>query len=196
MNYKLIQYLLCVLICATLAQAKGPHGQTANQGAASQESKLEICKLLTSDEIKSVQGDTVEQATPSTPPSSGLRMSQCLYRTSFPVRSVSIALATPAAQQPREYWRKQFHRGGEKEEEDRPAANKKNSSREQEEAESKPRTIKGVGDEAYWVGGPITGALYVLHGNMFFRISVGGVRDEAARIEKSVALARAALKRL
>jgi len=30
----------------------------------------------------------------------------------------------------------------------------------------------------------------------FIRISVGGVRDESARIEKSVALARAVLKRL
>lgn len=33
------------------------------------------------------------------------------------------------------------------------------------------------------------GALYVLKGNSFLRISVGGVREESAQIEKSVALA-------
>jgi hypothetical protein len=42
----------------------------------------------------------------------------------------------------------------------------------------------------------MVGALYVLKGNTFVRISVGGVREEPARIEKSVALARLALKRL
>jgi len=31
---------------------------------------------------------------------------------------------------------------------------------------------------------------YVLRGNTFLRISVGGIRDEAERIEKSQALAR------
>jgi hypothetical protein len=49
---------------------------------------------------------------------------------------------------------------------------------------------------AYWVGTPITGALYVLQGDNFVRISVGGVGEESARIERSKVLARAAVKRL
>ena len=56
--------------------------------------------------------------------------------------------------------------------------------------------ITGVGEQAYWVGSPLVGALYVLKGNTFLRISVGGVREEPVRIQKSVALARLALKRL
>jgi len=68
--------------------------------------------------------------------------------------------------------------------------------REREEELRKARAINGIGDEAYWVGNPLTGALYVLRGNSFLRVSVGGVREEAARIEKSKALAQAALKRL
>jgi len=67
---------------------------------------------------------------------------------------------------------------------------------DREEELRKPRPIDGLGEEAYWVGNPISGALYVLKGNSFLRISVGGVREESARIEKSKALARAALKRL
>ena len=68
--------------------------------------------------------------------------------------------------------------------------------KEEDEESTRPRTIQGLGEQAYWVGSPLVGALYVLKGNTFLRISVGGVREESARIEKSVALARLALKRL
>ena len=66
---------------------------------------------------------------------------------------------------------------------------------ESEEAR-KPRRIKGLGDEAYWVGTPIAGAHYVLQGDTFVRISIGGVGEESARIKKSEVLARAVVKRL
>jgi hypothetical protein len=46
------------------------------------------------------------------------------------------------------------------------------------------------------VGTPITGALYGLKGDNFARISVGGIGEEPARIEKSKVLARAVVKRL
>jgi len=46
------------------------------------------------------------------------------------------------------------------------------------------------------VGTPVTGALYVLQGNNFARISVGCVGEESVRIEKSRVLARAVVKRL
>ena len=185
----------CILICATLlAAGEGPRRKADAKAPAKQADRVDVCRLLTSDEIKAVQGSGVEENKPSTQPTGGLQMSQCLYRTSAPAMSVSIALASPATQKPSDVWRKQFHAGDEKKEAKEKTSRKK--AREAEEEESKPRNIKGVGDEAYWVGGPITGALYVLHGNTFFRISVGGVRDEAARIQKSVALARTALKRL
>ena len=44
--------------------------------------------------------------------------------------------------------------------------------------------------------GAKTSALYVLKGTRFVRISVGGVRDETARLQRSKALARAAAKRM
>jgi len=56
--------------------------------------------------------------------------------------------------------------------------------------------IAGVGEEAYWTGNRFAGALYVLRGDMFLRISVGGIRDQQARIATAKALALAALKRL
>ena len=56
--------------------------------------------------------------------------------------------------------------------------------------------IDGLGEEAYWTGSPITGALYVLKGDAFLRISVGGEKDESVRIKKAKTLAEKVLKRL
>lgn len=86
---------------------------------------------------------------------------------------------------PREFWRRQFHRSARERSEDREA-----------EGESRPRATTGIGDEAYWAGNRIAGALYVLHRDTFMRISVGGIPSERERIEKSKALARAAVRRL
>ena len=129
-------------------------------------------------------------------------MLQCFYRTTTFAKSVSLALAAPdparpSAPTPREFWRKQFH-PPEPVEEEKPVAGKapKKGEVEREEELRKPRPIDGLGEEAYWMGNPISGALYVLKGNSFLRVSVGGVRDESARMEKSKALAHAAVKRL
>jgi len=133
-------------------------------------------------------------------------MSQCFFRTAIFAKSVSLALATPdsaklSALSPREYWRKQFHPPEQAErEEGVPAAGQakapEKTKEEREKELRKPRPVAGLGDEAYWVGSPITGALYVLKGEVFLRISVGGEKDESVRITKTKTLARKALKRL
>jgi hypothetical protein len=104
----------------------------------------------------------------------------------------------PGSTSPRAFWHKQFPStkpSAENAEEKKRAAGSKEEKKEEEES-TRPRTIQGIGEQAYWVGSPMTGALYVLKGDTFLRISVGGVREESARIGKSVALARLALKRL
>jgi hypothetical protein len=162
------------------------------------QAKPDACALLTSADIQAVQGDPVQETKPSSQPAGGLVMSQCLFRTAAPSKSVSLAVSSAGSVSPHAFWQKQFHSGqperGEREK-DNPAAGRKNAKQEEEES-TQPRAIKGVGEQAYWVGSPMVGALYVLKGDTFLRISVGGVREEAARIQKSIALARLALKRL
>lgn len=164
--------------------------------------KADACKLLTSGDVEAVQGEAVKETMPSVQPGGDLRMSQCLFRTATFAKSVSVSLTTtdPAEKQeltPRKFLRRQFHPGGVRKEE-APAVGKAQSKSEadREDEERGPRRISSVGDEAYWVGSSIAGALSVLHENVFFRISVGGVPQETTRMEKSKALARAALKRL
>lgn len=74
-------------------------------------------------------------------------------------------------------------------------AREKNREEEEEEA-APPQKIAGVGDEAFWTGSRVGGALYVLKGSTYLRVSVGGAGDQQSKINKSKALARLALKRL
>jgi len=192
MNKNLFRLALCLIMLSGIMSAVQ---KTASDPA--KQSKPDPCALLTSADIQAVQGDAVQDTKPSTQPAGGLVMSQCLFRTASPSKSVSLAVASAGSVSPRAFWQKQFHGKPESEgsEKDKSAAGRKDTK--EEEAESTlPRMIKGVGEQAYWVGSPMVGALYVLEGDTFLRISVGGVREEAARIQKSVALARLALKRL
>jgi hypothetical protein len=207
-----IRLLLCVLLLPAIllpeGQAAGgspPKIASAAKAAASPqepEEKTDVCALLTRAEIQVIQSEPVEETKPSAQPSGGFVMLQCFYRTTTFAKSVSLALAAPdpakpSALTPREFWQKQFH-PPEPVEEEKPVAGKapKKAEGEREGELRKPRPIEGLGEEAYWVGNPIAGALYVLKGDSFLRISIGGVREESARMEKSKALARAALKRL
>ena len=164
--------------------------------------KKDACILLTSAEVEAVQGEPVSETRTSAQPNGEMLITECVFRTTTFAKSVSLALATrssakPSALTPRKFWQKQFPAPHLKEDEMRAMGKRpQNPGPEGEEGARKPRRIEGLGEDAYWVGTPVTGALYVLQGNNFVRISVGGVGEESARIEKSRVLARAVVKRL
>src|SRR5712692_7670972 len=183
-----------------------PQKSTKTARTAGSAKEIDVCALLTSAEIEAVQGEPVKETKPSEQHGSSFLMSQCFFRTATFAKSVSLALAVPdpakpSAPGPREYWQKQFHPPEQAEKEkDEPGAGQakapKKTEEEREKELNKPRPVGGVGEEAYWVGNAITGALYVLNGNAFLRISVGGEKDDSARIAKTKTLAQKALKRL
>jgi hypothetical protein len=185
--------MLCFLLLTGVLSAT----QKTAHDSAKQTKAADPCKLLTSTDIQAIQGDPVQETKPSTQSGGGIVMSQCFFRTAAPSKSVSVTVASRGTVSPRVFWQKQFHsdnpESGEKDK-GKAASGHKNAKEEEESA--RPRTIKGVGEQAYWVGSPMVGVLYVLKRDTFLRISVGGIREESARIEKSVALARLALKRL
>ena len=192
-----ILFKVRLLVCAAaLFGVTLPVGAQDSAKPATTDSapNTDVCKLLSNAEIEAVQGERVEQTKTDARSTGGLLISHCLFRTTTPSKAVSIELVTrdsnaKAALTPQEYWRKQFGSAGPEEEAKTPEARE---DRETPEA----RRIAGIGQEAYWVGTPIAGALYVLQGQRFLRISIGGVRDEKTRIERSKSLALAALKRL
>ena len=88
----------------------------------------------------------------------------------------------PDARDPKQNWQDLFHRD--------------KSEKKEEKEGAEPEKVEGIGDEAFWTGGRVGGALYVLKGNSFLRISIGGAGDRAEKTEKSKALAESVLKRL
>ena len=191
--------LLRLILCFPLLAGVLSAAQKTGHDSAKYAKAADPCKLLSNADIQAVQGDPVQETKPGTQPSGGLVMLQCLFRTANPSKSVSVSIASAGSISPRAFWQKQFQSANsalEEKEHEKNAAGHKQGKHEEDEESTRPRSIAGVGEQAFWVGSPMVGALYVLKSNTFLRISVGGVREEPARIQKSVALARLALKRL
>jgi hypothetical protein len=95
----------------------------------------------------------------------------------------------PGKRTPKDYWRETFAQhavGRERERE----------SEERERESAAPEKIEGLGDDAYWLGNRVGGALYVIKNKTFIRLSLGGPDDQKTKIDKAKTLARKALDRL
>ena len=191
--------------CVTLVFAGVPGGaarQNAKNVAGVKKATVDACALLTPAEIETIQGERVEETIPTAQPGGGSFATQCLFRAPTLSKSVSLSLTVSDRQHPvaltaRQLWQKQFHSSEvENDEELAEGKGEKKLEPEREREGRKPRPVRGLGEEAYWVASPVASALYVLKGEVFLRISVGSGGSESERMEKSKALARAALKHL
>jgi hypothetical protein len=151
--------------------------------------KLDACALLTGTEIQSVQGESIKESKLSGQMSGGLAISQCFFTLPTFNNSISLIVAHKGegagAREPKEFWRTTFH--AEKKDE--------KARRKAEEESDPPKKISGLGDEAFWMGNRIAGALYVLKGDAYVRVSVGGPSDKASQTRARM-LAQKALARL
>ncbi|MEO7970621.1 MAG: hypothetical protein ABI698_04925 [bacterium] len=163
--------------------------------------------MLDSKEIQTVQGEAVKETKLSGQAGGGLQISQCFFTLPTFSNSISLLVAQKGdgadAKDPRDFWRETFQKGsaGEKERErdkkDRDKDKKAGSRGEEEEDEgAPPQKVAGVGDDAFWIGSRVGGALYVLKGSAYLRISIGGSGDQTSKINKSKTLAQKAIARL
>ena len=120
-------------------------------------------------------------------------MSQCFYTATEFSKSVNLAVVQrdpghPSKRSPRDFWKEKFD----------PYQNEepKTKSGDEKEQGAAPKKIVGLGDEAYWVANRFGGILYVLKGDAFISIGIGGTDDEETKFNKSKALAQKALQRL
>ncbi|HEX8097996.1 MAG TPA: hypothetical protein VF507_08170 [Pyrinomonadaceae bacterium] len=198
-------------------QAASNANANSSNGGPSDKSKRDACALLTKEEVGTVEGDTIKETKSSGNAGGGFLVSQCFYAANDFSKSVSLALTqtdptNPQKRQPKEFWEQTFRRGPEEEREkdkekdkDKGKGKEKERAREAErgrergeENEEKvpPKKVAGLGDEAFWTASRVGGALYVLKGNAFIRISVGGPGTDADKLNRSKALAQKALRRM
>jgi hypothetical protein len=169
--------------------------------AATAAEKFNPCSLLTAREIEEVQGDKVVSAKASEPQRGNFAVSQCFFTLATFSKSISLEVTRPRpgeADTPRVLWSQMYAKAIEKGKkgEDVSESEEKAGRERKKEAEARPHRVSGVGDEAFWSGTPFGGGLFVLKGDAYFRLSVGGPEPEAVKIEKLKKLARRALPRL
>jgi hypothetical protein len=193
------------------SNSSGATSSTNSPSSSASAKKIDACTLLTSDDIKSVQGEEVSETKPSQSAEGALSASQCFFATATFNKSVSLQVTRGAdAPSVRRYWDTLFARakeeGGksekEREREKREREKKKEGQNgaqpkgEEEEESAPPVPVKGVGDEAFWASSNVNGILYALKGDAFVRVSIGGSDKPDVRLRKSKALAQKALARL
>ena len=176
--------LVCLLGLAVANCSKPKTEDRANSPQANAETGAATCTLLTKEEIQAVQGETFKETKPSHKLAGGLSVSQCYFQLPTAAKSIVLTVTRKAEgdRDPAQNWRDMFH--GEK------------KSEERDEKAAEPKEIDGLGDEAFWTGTRVGGALFVLKGKCYIRISVGGAGDQAEKIEKSKTLAESVLKQL
>jgi hypothetical protein len=185
-------------VVTTASPAATPSSQRSPSEEMAVQPRLDACALLTNEEVKSVQGEELKETKLTGTTGGGLSMSQCFFTLPTSNNSISLLVAEkgegPAASDPEDSWRDRFHEA-DKDHERKREADKKKDEAEEEEG-TLPQKVSGVGQEAYWVGSRVGGALYVLKGNAYLRLSVGGSGDQESKIRKSKILAQKALGRL
>ena len=165
----------------------------AASSPATASGRVEACALLTSADIQAVQGEPLKTTKPSQQAGHEFVIDICYYELPTPSNSISLSLAQPNPAKKdsvREFWENTF---GDSEH----GRKEKEREGEGEIEEGAPaRKIAGLGQEAFWFSSPIGGVLYVLKGDHYIRLSVGGKGSSEAKLNKSKALAKKALTRL
>ena len=153
----------------------------------------DACNLLSKEEVESVQTAPVNDVKTSEHSDGVFLVSQCFYTAAEFSKSVTLALVRSDPKQgskrsPKDFWKEKFDPYQDEE--------PKTKSGDEKEQGSAPKKITGLGDDAYWVSNRFGGVLYVLKGDAFISIGLGGTDDEETKLKKSKVLAQKALQRL
>ena len=162
--------------------------------------QIDACGLITSQEIEAVQGSPIKETKSSARSDAGFRVSQCFYTATEFSKSVSLAVMqrdpnSSATRSPKDFWKERFGRFSDDEKE-RDKVKEETERKEEKEESVPPKKIEGIGDEAFWASNRFGGVLYVLKGDAFISISLGGTDEEETKIQKSKTLAQKALQQL
>lgn len=172
----------------------------ANATSDGVKAKTDACALLTTADIQAVQKEPVKDTKLSGSSQGGFSVSQCFF--TLPTFNNSISLQVTqrgegsGSRDPKEFWRETFHRESKSEKEREREKKERGRQEEEEEEGSPPQKVSGVGDEAFWVGGRIGGSLYVLKGNSYLRVSIGGAGAQSEKLQRLKSLAQKVTERL
>ncbi len=183
----------CLLLSFPGCARKNEPAQPQESLGGAPARKLDACDLLKADEITAIQGSPIKETKSSAFSNGKFRVSQCFYEALEPGKSINLAVTSSdpdssAKISPGAFWKEKFapYRGGATEREETRAEGEK-------EERLPPKRIERLGDDAYWMG---RDALYVLKGDVYVRLSIGGADSVETKIEKARTLMAHVLGRL
>ena len=175
--------LACALVplsCSRQENAQANASPSPQLAAAATKLKIDACTLLTARELESVQGEALQTTQGSGQVIERLSTEQCYFALPTQSNSVVLTVTQPAdasgVAELKSTWQEMFHK---------PKAVEQEGGKKKEP----PLKVEGIGDEAFWAGNDQIGALYVLTGESYIRISVGGGGRAGEKLDKSKTLA-------
>ena len=198
------RHVLIPLFCALIVVSAGCKKRETpppvpRSSQESNQAQIDACGLITNEEIEAIQGSPIKETKSSARSDAAFLVSQCFYTATEFSKSVSLAAmqrdpGRPTPGSPKDFWKEKFgpYNANEKERDGKAQT----KAREEKEEATPPKKISGLGDDAYWVSNRFGGILYVLNGDAFISISLGGTDNEETKIKKSQTLVQKALQRL
>src|SRR6202035_5607105 len=97
---------------AAMPAAGNPLAPPAMASAISSKPKIDICGLITSKEIESIQGEPLKESKPTGRAVGGFAISQCYLMLPTPANSINLTVTQkgdgPDARDPKQYWNDRF----------------------------------------------------------------------------------------
>jgi|ERR1044072_331951 hypothetical protein len=160
----------------------------------------DACSLLTSDDLQAVQGEPLKSTKRDDRSTGRFLISICYYELPTAANSVSLSITQNGGGRigaVRDYWEETFGKDEPRSEKEREREKKEPRERaggEEEEEGAPMEKVSGIGDEAFWSGSRVGGALFVLKKDRYLRISVGGKGDAKEKLKRSKILAAKVLQ--
>jgi hypothetical protein len=175
-------------------QQNAANTTAVNPAASADPNAFDACALLTSDDIKAVQGEAARESKPARRGGTDFAVNSCFYTTPTFTKSVSLEVTQKGAstRSVREFWKANFAAALDKREQ----KNERRKKQGKPQAGEPARPVSGIGDEAYWISTNANSTLYAFKKDTLLRISIGGTDKEEERMKKIKTLAERALARL
>jgi hypothetical protein len=193
MRARSIAWLFCWLALGASGCSKHAPVQAPISGPNAP-ANVDACALLSKEEVEAVVGSPIKETKSSERADGEFRVAQCFYTATEFNKSVNLALVEKnptktGSRSPKQFWQETFAPSGKKNE-------KEETEQEEKKERTPPKKIDGLGDDAYWASNRFGGMLYVLKGDAFISVSIGGADSEEVKIDKCKTLAQKAIGRL
>jgi hypothetical protein len=168
------------------------------------ETTIDGCSALELETVAAIQQTAVLAAVGGRRELGDREIESCFVRAADHGRSVSFEIVRPGGAAPeaaRERWRELFHGARSEAVEERARRPRRLAGGATPAApatagRSAALPVTDLGEEAFFVGTAVYGALFVLDGEDYFRLSVGGPGDLELKLGRARALAEHVLRRL